>query len=327
MRSKTKYKLDNSTLARLYKAVGFPDAGNIRPLGAGEFNAVFVADAGGKEVVIKIAPGSDAPILQYEKGMMESELYWYGRLAENTDIRLPEIYYKDMSKAALPTGFFFMEKLPGQTLTGLKPNKEERTFASAEIARIAAKMHKIKGVDGFGYRQQKLYPDWYAAIRGMTQSLVSDAGRRGKRSKRGERLIRYIDKYKDILIKAPCRMVNFDLWDLNFLCTRSPSGLNMALIDPERCFWGDPIADFVCLELMKPLREKTASIAAYNEIAETKIARTRDEETRYAVALAYLGVLMETEKYFRYSPVRFGWWRNVLASKILISKAFKLLDE
>ena len=78
-------------------------------------------------------------------------------------------------------------------------------------------------------------------------------------------------------------MVNFDIWWPNIICNRENGEIKYAWIDPERSFWGDRIADFVCLEYQKPLEKKKASLAAYNAVADEPIRVTREEKIRYAV--------------------------------------------
>jgi aminoglycoside phosphotransferase (APT) family kinase protein len=239
---------------------------------------------------------------------------------------VPKIYAADADKQRIPTAYFIMEKLPGKPMNRMDFSKEEKRAAAAEMARMAAQLHSIKN-DRFGYIQNGLHDDWHQAIRAMTQALIHDCTRKGKRSPRGERLLVYIEKYKDILRKADCSMVNFDIWAPNILCKRENGKIHYAWIDPERSFWGDRIADFVCLEMLKPLAKKTISIAAYNADSDQKVLVTDGEKIRYAIAQGYLGLIMETEKYYRYSPCHFGWWRNVAVCKWLFQSAFTVLED
>lgn len=48
-------------------------------------------------------------------------------------------------------------------------------------------------------------------------------------------------------------MVNYDLWTLNIIASEKDGKTQFTLIDPERCFWGDRAADFVCMEILRPL--------------------------------------------------------------------------
>lgn len=326
MVSKTKYKIDDAAIVDLFTAAGIAGVTEIAPLGAGEFNAVFSAEAGGKAYVLKIAPTDDAPTLRYEKDMMASEIHWYEKMRTHTPIRVPAVYFTDFSRKIIPADYFIMEKLPGKTLDQVQRSKEEKAESSAALAEMVAQMHRVKG-ERFGYLQTGLHDSWYRAIRAMTCAIMEDCKDKGKRTKRGQRLLRYIDANKAVLEQAECCMVNFDIWEPNIMCQRVNGQLQYAWIDPERGYWGDPIVDFVCLEMMTPLAQKKTSLRAYNKAAEHPVHATQEECIRYAVAQGYLGVLMEVEKYYRYTWHHFGWWRNVFACAWLFKSAFKVLQD
>lgn len=326
MISRTKYKIDNATIEKLFQAAGTGQITEITPLGAGEYNAVFTVKEGEKEYVLKIAPKSNIPVLTYEKDMMVSEVFWYSQMKAHTQITVPQIYYSDFGKKLIPTNYFIMEKLSGRQMDQMEFSEEERTSSTAEMARMAAQIHKIKN-DKFGYIQNELYDNWYLAIRGMVQAAIKDCRRKGKGSRRGKKLLAYIDKYKNILEKAECSMVNFDIWAPNILCQREDSEIKYSWIDPERSFWGDRIADFVCLEVMTPLADKKISLKAYNEVSDRPVLATKEEKIRWAVAQAYLALIMETEKYYRYSLFHYGWWRNVSGADKFFIEACNVLDQ
>lgn len=326
MISKTKYQIDEVAIKKLFEAAGIHSVTGISPLGAGEYNAVFSAKAGNKECAVKIAPSPNTAILTYEKSMMESEVFWYQQIQQHADIRIPEVYFTDFSKNIIPTDYFIMEKLPGKQIGQMKMSKAEKMGFDPYMARMAAEIHRIKN-DRFGYIQNELYASWYQAIRSMAQALVHDCAAMGKTTKRGAQLIRYIDQYKSVLEKAECTMVNFDLGAHNVVCSRENGTVTYAWIDPERSFWGDRVADFVGLEMMKPLQKKKVSLEAYNAVSDYKITGTEEEIIRYAVAQGYLALIMETEKYYRYTRGNFGWWRNVGACKWLYWSAFKVLKK
>jgi len=326
MVSRTKYKIDNQAIGALFRAAGLGEATEIIPMSAGEYNAVFSVTAGGKGYAIKIAPAEDnAAVMTCEKGMMAAEVFWYKMIREHTSIAIPEIYTVDFERRRIPTDYFIMEKMPGLPLDKMSLSKTEKQAAAAQMAKMAAQIHSIKN-DRFGSVQGELYDDWHQAIRAMVQTMLDNCARKGKKSKRGGQLLAYIDRHKDVLQQAECCMVNSDLWPPNIICKRENGGVHYAWIDVERSCWGDRIVDFVSLEMMAPLAEKKATLAAYNAVAEQPVLATEEEKIRYAVAQAYLGLAMETEKYFRYSLRHLGWWRNVIASKWLFGKAFGVLD-
>ena len=326
MISKTKFEIDPATIARLFDAAGIPGAQNIQALGEGEYNAVFSVSAGERKYVVKIAPDESVPVLTYEREIMASEVFWYGMMREQTSIRVPDVYFVDDTKTLVPVCYFIMEQLPGTPLHRAELTAEEKTACLAELAQMAAQMHKVKN-DRYGYLQNALYDTWYEAIRQMTANLLADCKRKRRRSRRGERLLKEIDRTRAILENVPCCMVNFDIWEPNIIFNRENGTPKLAWIDPERSFWGDRMADFVCLDFVNPLEKKAAVLTAYNAATVEPVLATREETVRWAVMQAYLALIMETEKYYRYSLVSFGWWRNVLAAGMLYRSAFRALNE
>lgn len=255
MISRTKFDLDNATIEKLFAAAGFRHITDIAPLGAGEYNAVYSANADGREYAVKIAPKPEAAVLTYEKNMMASELYWYKQIKENTSIRVPEIIYENTDKKIIPAEFFIMEKLDGTQMDKTEFTDGEKVESAREMARMAGEIHKIKN-DKFGYIQNGLYDDWYQAFRAMISACIDDCKAAGRKTRRGEKLLKFADKYRNILEKVECTMVNFDIWWPNIICNRENGVMNYAWIDPERSFWGDRIADFVCLEFFKRFDDK-----------------------------------------------------------------------
>lgn len=86
IKSRTKYEATEEEIKSLFKDYGVGKVIKTRPLGDGEFNAAFMVTCdNGNDYVLKIAPPKGARVLTYEKNMMDSEVYWYGKMKENTD--------------------------------------------------------------------------------------------------------------------------------------------------------------------------------------------------------------------------------------------------
>ena len=90
-------------------------------------------------------------------------------------------------------------------------------------------------------------------------------------------------------------LVHFDLWDGNILvdsCTGTPriSGL----IDAERAFWGDPLADFVSLALLSDIRRDRAFLDGYRQ-AGGPVVLDVSSEVRLALYRSYLYLIMLAE--------------------------------
>ncbi len=325
MKSRSKTEVTFALASEMMKKAGLGTAVSAEPLGAGEFNTVLAVKTNdGNAYALKVAPSEDADVQLYENGMMRSEVHFYSLMREHTDISVPDVLYADFSHELLPADWFVMTLIKGRHPSGEKG--EEAAALAEELARMAASMHKVKG-EGFGYIQRGLRPSWHEAVRAMTEDLLRDAEKKGVRSRRGEKLLRLIDKHAGTLNKAECRMVNYDIWMPNIIVQETAEGKKFWWIDPERSFWGDPVADFVCLEFFKPFRKKTLSARAYNERADVPVTLSREEEIRWGVMMAYMGLLQEVEKHYRYTPLMFGWWRNVISSALVYRAGFKALKK
>ena len=323
IKSRTKYEATDSEIKDLFESKGIGSVVSFAPLGDGEFNAAYkVTCDSGTDYVLKIAPPEDAPVLSYEYNMMESEVFWYGKMKENTDILCPDIYASDFSCKIIKSNCFIMEMMEGEPLwkCDFTPKESERV-QEAKIGMLA-KIHCVTN-DGYGYRQSGLHANWYEALRSMADNLVKDCKKLGYETPDGEVFIRLIDKNKDNLMGAPCRMVNFDLWDSNVLYNNG----KLVWIDPERGFWGDPVADFITIGKGQkaPLAEKKAELDIYNRTANEKIELTRDTEIRYACAVAYLALIEEVEKYVRYEPDHPNYIRNTVDARDMYDMAFEVM--
>lgn len=323
MISRTKFVIDDNTIKKIFSRHNIDNIKEITPLGDGEYNAVFEIKAD-KSYVLKLAPHSSTAVLTYENNMIKSELYWYSQIRDNTDIRVPEIYFTDCSKDIISTEYFIMEKLDGvmRSKAELENDKIRKSTAL-----MLAQIHKIKN-NKFGYIQNQLYDNWYDALCSMIKNLIDDARRVGKASANGEKLLQYAERYKDILMNTESKMVNYDLWDGNVICRRNQDGsTEFCWIDPERSFWGDRIFDFICVDNnpVFSLKSKQKTIDIYNRSAEKPIEINHENEIRYAFAQGLIALIQEVEKYYRYTPRHFGWWRNVCSYLVTYKAAFKVL--
>lgn len=324
MRSNTKYVLDEDKIKALFEQGGIKSVTNVAHLGNGEFNSVYSGDAEGKSYALKIAPKNDKGILTYEKNMMEQEVFYYSQM-QKAGIRVPEVYYSDFSCRIIDTPFFIMERLDGAQLNETVLSESQREEADKKLAAMAAALHSIKG-EHFGYSQNGLHTTWYSALKSMVENLRQDCENLGKRSSSAVKLLGYIEKNKTILEKVESRLINFDIWPANILCQKSGNGVELAWIDPERCLWGDRIGDFVCLDFDHMSLELKSRIRSfYNAVADQQIPAGREEEIRYSLMLAYLGVIMDVEKYARYSLLHFGYWRNVYVCSKIFRTSFSRL--
>ena len=324
--SKTKYSATREEIKLAFQKNGISDIAEIATLGGGEFNAAFkVSSSDGKKYVIKLAPPDDAPVLTYEKDMMRSEVFWYNQLHEKSSVRVPQIFAYDATKEVIPTSYFIMEFVSGRPLYEFYGDEALWPILQEKKIELITKLHRIHN-DGFGYIQNGLYGNWYEAIKAMTRNLLADGRRIGHPNANGERLYELIDKYAETLKHVTCSLTSFDLWDPNLLYDRETDTLT--LIDPERGFWGDPIGDFITFppNHKVPFSEKRDIVAAYNRTAERTMSGNQEEQIRYAILIAYLALIEDIEKNYRYTPEHENFIRNTADAKDMFDVAFEVLE-
>jgi aminoglycoside phosphotransferase (APT) family kinase protein len=192
-----------------------------------------------------------------------------------------------------------MTACPGEPWDGSLTDTE-RGPLRAELGRQVARLHEVTG-PGFGYPSGALGPlaaDWRTAFTTITDAILADARHYGVRLPRPvDAVARTLRSAHPALdeVTVP-RLVHFDLWPGNILVDR-PAGKAPrigGLIDGERMFWGDPLADFVSLALLGDIRTDTAFLAGYRE-AGGRAEFDVPARLRLALYRAYLYLIMLTE--------------------------------
>jgi Ser/Thr protein kinase RdoA (MazF antagonist) len=204
-------------------------------IGGGTYNtAIRLKLSDGRRLVLKIAPS--APGLSHEHDLLATEAEYYRRVPGP----LPSV-------VGAGPGFLLMTELPGvpwsQAADGPRPHRE--------LGGVVAGLHTVTG-DSFGYPQEPLRPTWPMAFAAMVDAILGDAVTYEVRLPRPAAEIAHLVRRHEpllALVTTPV-LVHFDLWDGNILLD---DGRVSGIIDAERAFWGDPVAEFVSLSLFRDL--------------------------------------------------------------------------
>jgi aminoglycoside phosphotransferase (APT) family kinase protein len=273
---------------------------NFRGLAGGTFNAVYlVALADGARLVVKLAPGPDTPVLRYEEGILGTEALYYELAGQCRDVTVPAVIAVDAADAL--GGYLVMTLCPGTPWPDLTPlpSGAERDELRAELGRQVACLHTVTGTR-FGYPSQAVGPmreSWRAAFLDMVDAVLADAGEFAVTLPRPAVSIRnWFTARAAVLdeVTTPV-LVHFDLWDGNILVESGSAGRRVsALIDAERAFWGDPLAEFVSLALFADIEQDPAFLRGYRTAGGTA---TFDQAARQRLKLywAYLYLIMWVE--------------------------------
>jgi aminoglycoside phosphotransferase (APT) family kinase protein len=294
--------------AALAKAgVSWDQVTDCRGLTGGTFNDVhLVSLADDIRLVVKIPPGPAVPVLRYERGILGTEALYYRLAGRCRGVTVPAVIAVDATDVS--GGYLVMGYCPGTPWPELTPlpSGAERDELRAELGRQVASLHTVTGT-GFGYPSGALGPlrkSWRAAFLDMVNAVLADAERFAVTLPRPAADIQdWFAGRAAVLdeVTTPV-LVHFDLWDGNILVESDPAGRRIgALIDAERAFWGDPLAEFISLALFADIEQESAFLHGYRD-AGGRVAFGSAARQRLSFYRAYLYLIMWVEA----APRQFG---------------------
>ncbi len=309
MISKTKSLLDKNSIEELAKK-SFGDntiVKSVSEFSEGFFNAVYCVEFfeeinGRKEIVLKTGVADDKYVLTYEKNIMHTEVELYKKLWE-TDIPVPKILTVDFSRKYVNFDYFFMEKLEGLTWEKAEESltPENREQLHLELGRYTAKMHSITG-DYFGYiKDDKKYQfnSWKGAFTSFMDDIIKD-GIKGHVELPFDEILDTIKPYLHVLdeVTTPC-LVDYDMWSKNIILKETNGVYKIeGIIDLERAFYGDPLAEFISTQtICGELKDAVMFRNGYSEIAGKFYEMNRNEQIRFNLYNIYMGLLIGVEIY------------------------------
>lgn len=270
------------------------------PLAGGTYNTVFrVTLDDSRDWVVKIPPAGSAG-LSYERDLLKGEIAFY-TAAAGLDPAVPEVVHSEPDPEAAAGRHVIMTARPGapwhECDAGMPDG--ERSRLRRRLGRLTGRLHTVTG-PGYGYPAEPLGPlaaTWREAFTSMTDALLADAERYGARLPRPVPEIRRVlagasDVLDDVTRPA---LVHFDLWQGNLLLDGAAGERSLSgVIDGERMFWGDPVADFVSPALFGNIEDDKDFLAGYAE-SGGPVHFGASVRTRLALYRCYLYLIMLVE--------------------------------
>ncbi|MDU0294141.1 aminoglycoside phosphotransferase family protein [Saccharothrix longispora] len=273
--SLTKRRLPAGELdALLHRAVGRGLSSHVELTG-GMFNTAYRLTADdGREYVLKVAPPPGAPLLTHEHDLMRTEGLAFRLMAER-GVPVPEVLLHE-------DDVLLMTALDGVPWHGADLSDTERAALRHELGTIVRRLHGVTG-ERFGYPHGPGGTTWREAFGRMVDAVLADADRFGVELPDVRPVFA---AGADLLdeVTTPV-LVHGDLWEGNVFVA---DGRVEGLIDPERAFFGDPLAELVSVALFT---EPDADyLAGYG-----KEGFTGAEAARLALYRAHLCLVMIVE--------------------------------
>ncbi|MER6787664.1 aminoglycoside phosphotransferase family protein [Streptomyces sp. NPDC000658] len=284
----------------------------LRPLGGGTYNTVEeLGLTDGSRYVLKVEP--DAVGLSHESRLLVGEAQ-FCRGAAQAGVTAPRVLVLDGP-------CLLMTPCPGDPWDD-SLSAAEQALLRTDLGRQVARLHEVTG-PGFGYPTGALgplAPDWRTAFTTMFDALLDDARHYGAPLPLPVDEVAAVARTAgDALdeVTVP-RLVHFDLWPGNILVDRAGGEPRVGgLVDGERMFWGDPLADFVSLALLGDVRKDEAFLHGYRE-AGGRAVFGASARVRLALYRAYLYLIMLTETVPRAAgPDHLRWVRERVSPELL----------
>lgn len=302
--SLTKRSVDAPTLAALVRAAFGPRAriAQAREINEGFFNAAFrITLEDGREVVLKASPNPQIPLLTYERDIMHGEAEFF-RAAAFAGVPVPEVLCAGFERQVIDGDFIVMAAVDGVTWHSVEQQLDDAATAALkrELGGIAARLHTVAHPQGrFGYPAvaELSGSTWPGAFAAMMGAILDDAERFAAPLPLPAADLRKVTKrHADALaaVREPV-LLHFDLWPGNVMITAGETPARISgLIDGERMIWGDPLMEFVGMDVFGRADRDEHVRAGYLDAGGT-IDESEAAERRMTLYHLYMQVLLLTE--------------------------------
>ncbi|MBF8191523.1 phosphotransferase [Nonomuraea sp. K274] len=293
MDSRTKRRLSPAELDALARRALGAGVTTSTELTDGYANAVWrLGLDDGREVVLKLSPPPDLDQLSYERNLLRMEAAVI-ELALGAGVPVAGILHAGFDDPVLGGDYLMLMALDGVSWNDVKPAGEDAL--RRELGRHLARFNAVTG-EVFGYPHAGIVgATWREAFLAMVAALLGDTERYPTALPRPvEEIMVVIEDASPVLdeVTTP-RLVHFDVWNGNVFLDLSGPPRIQAIIDHERAFWGDPLAEFVTPTIFGELREDDPLLLGYREV--TPLELTPSARTRIDLYRAYLYLILLVE--------------------------------
>ncbi|MEV5323834.1 aminoglycoside phosphotransferase family protein [Nonomuraea sp. N2-4H] len=315
MDSRTKRRLAAAELDALARRAVGAGVASATELTDGYANAVWrLALDDGREAVLKLSPPPDLDQLSYERNLLRMEAVAI-ELAARAGVPVAGLLRAGFDDPVLGGDYLFLAALDGVSWNDVKPDGE--AALRRELGRHLARFNSVTG-EVFGYPHAGITgPTWRAAFLAMVAALLGDTERYPTPLPLPPaEIMAIVEAAAPVLdeVTTP-RLVHFDVWAGNvFLDLTGPPKIQ-AIIDHERAFWGDPLAEFVTPTIFGELAGDDPLLAGYREV--TPLELTPAARVRIDLYRAYLYLILLIENGPRqYPPDEYARVRTIATASL-----------
>ena len=231
----------DESIKRMAKAAfGNKEVSKITELTEGMCNAAYrVEFADGEVSILKIASSSKETLMSHEVNLMEAEVNAMKLVYESGLVKLAKVQYYDTSRTLCSGDYFFMEALPGNSLSSVKENLSQEVIdkINYDTGVISRKLTGIKGTSfGLLADHEHRFDNMYDYIYMLIKNVFSDVAKKQvETGLMGEEVLEKLalDKACFEEVTEPT-LVHWDMWDGNIFVK---DGEIIGILDWERANW------------------------------------------------------------------------------------------
>ncbi|MFC9701212.1 phosphotransferase family protein [Streptomyces sp. NPDC056943] len=301
-------------------------------LSGGLYNSARLLElADGRRLVLKTAPRAGALALTHEKGLLGTEALFH-RLAARAGAPVPAVLHHEPAGPGTPAEWLVLTYLGGTTWDAARDllTPADRAALRHRLGECLARVATVTG-PVFGYPRPAVGlsgPDWPSAFAAMLHAVLADA-------------IRFevaLPAPTAVLADLPARfrrrlaevrrpaLVHFDAWEGNIVLARTGHGewRLSGLIDGERAFFGDPLAELVGLDPLGSAEDDPDLMAGYRSLAPGPDLDT-GARVRLALYRVHLALVMRVESVPRAYGGEFAAWLDTWSAE-RVTRQLAVLD-
>jgi aminoglycoside phosphotransferase (APT) family kinase protein len=236
-----------------------------RELSGGTFNTTFLITFDDQQVILRIAPPPTADLLWDEQWLMRREQQIQPFFAALAPL-MPRTLMADFTHQLIDRDYLFQTYLAGERWDEIAerftPDEQLRLWE--QFGSITKTIHSTIGTTFGGPYPAREFPVWSQtilyrlenALQAMTDAQLDVTDLRSALA-----IVRSQTARLDVIHQP--RLMHGDLWLFNILVTREVNGPTITgILDADRAWWGDPLADWTMFVLAKAVGPATHAVHA-----------------------------------------------------------------
>jgi aminoglycoside phosphotransferase (APT) family kinase protein len=236
-----------------------------RELGGGTFNTTYLISLPGQQVVLRIAPPESADLSWHERSLMRRE-HAVGPYFAALNPLMPRTLLVDFTHQLVDRDYMLQTYLQGERWDDIADEFEhaEQLQLWQQFGRITRTIHDTVGTDFGGPLPARTFATWSTAVFAHLDNAVAALHAAQLDTADMDAILGIVRSHVDILdqVHQP-RLLHGDLWLFNLLVAHTPDGPRITgVLDADRAWWGDPLADWTMFLLAKTATPETEALYA-----------------------------------------------------------------